>query len=478
MTRYVRDYKGVWGMEKLSAKAKYSFGVGAIGKDAVVNLVGIYLMFYITDVLGLSPAFVGTLFFIARIWYATNDPVMGMIVDNTHSRFGKFRPWIVIGTLVNSVIFVLLFTNFGLSTTELYVYISIAYLLYGMTYTIMDIPYWSWLPSLTNDPREREEVSVIPRFFASLAGMLIGTFGLYMIDFFDRSFGGSGDRQTGFTVSAIVIAIIFIGTIAVTVFNVPEKPTNRNAPRIKFKQIGKLLAKNDQLVAFIGILLSFNLAMQIVNGVTIYYFKYVTGAEHLFSIFNFMITAEMLSLLLFPRLVKAFNRTKVFTLACSLVGIGLVIILAGGYIAPQSPAFIIVGSFLLKFGSGLSLGITTVSIADVIDYGELKFGIRSESIIVSTQTFLMKAAQAVSGLLTGVGLSLVGYVPDAVQTPGTVMGLRILMIAIPLLFAALSLFIYLKAYKLKGSYLSQIVSNLKEKNASIEKTEENIRNIH
>jgi melibiose permease len=259
MECYVRDYKGVWGMEKLSAKAKYSFGVGAIGKDAVVNLVGIYLMFYITDVLGLSPAFVGTLFFIARIWYATNDPVMGMIVDNTHSRFGKFRPWIVIGTLVNSVIFVLLFTNFGLSTTELYVYISIAYLLYGMTYTIMDIPYWSWLPSLTIDQQEREEVSVIPRFFASLAGMLIGTFGLYMIDFFDRSFGGSGDRQTGFTVSAIVIAIIFIGTIAVTVFNVPEKPTNRNAPRIKFKQIGKLLAKNDQLVAFIGILLSFQL---------------------------------------------------------------------------------------------------------------------------------------------------------------------------------------------------------------------------
>lgn len=478
MKCYVRDYKGVWGMEKLSAKAKYSFGVGAIGKDAVVNLVGIYLMFYITDVLGLSPAFVGTLFFIARIWYATNDPVMGMIVDNTHSRFGKFRPWMVIGTLVNSVIFVLLFTNFGLSTTELYVYISIAYLLYGMTYTIMDIPYWSWLPSLTNDQQEREEVSVIPRFFASLAGMLIGTFGLYMIDFFDRFFGGSGDRQTGFTVSAIVIAIIFIGTIAVTVFNVPEKPTNRNAPRIKFKQIGKLLAKNDQLVVFIGILLSFNLAMQIVNGVTIYYFKYVTGAEHLFSIFNFMITAEMLSLLLFPRLVKALNRTKVFTLACSLVGIGLVIILAGGYIAPQSPSFIIIGSFLLKFGSGLSLGITTVSIADVIDYGELKFGIRSESIIVSTQTFLMKAAQAVSGLLTGVGLSLVGYVPDAAQTPGTVMGLRILMVAIPLIFAALSLFIYLKAYKLKGSYLSHIVSNLKEKNTEYEKNEENIQNIH
>lgn len=94
--------------------------------------------------------------------------MMGMIVDNTHTRFGKFRIWLVIGTLVNSVVFVLLFHSFNLSGTALYVYVSVMYILYGMTYTIMDVPYWSWLPNLTNDPHEREKVSVIPRFLQVL----------------------------------------------------------------------------------------------------------------------------------------------------------------------------------------------------------------------------------------------------------------------------------------------------------------------
>jgi len=464
-------------MSQLSTKAKYAFGIGAIGKDAIVNLVGIYLMFYITDVLGLSPSFVGTLFFAARVWDAVNDPVMGMIVDNTHSRFGKFRPWLVIGTLINSVIFVLLFTNLDLTTSQLYIYISVMYILYGMTYTIMDVPYWSWLPNLTNDPREREELSVIPRFFASFAGMMIGTFGLFMIDSFDHLFGGSGDRQTGFTVSSIVIALLFIITIGITVFNTPEKPTNSKAPKTKIKQIGKLLTKNDQLVAFIGILLAFNLSMQIVNGVTIYYFKYVAGAESLFSLFNFMIVAEMVALVLFPKLVKLLNRTRVFTVACILVGLGLGTILVGGYISPQSGIFIIIGGFLLKFGSGLSLGITTVSIADVIDYGELKFGTRNESIIVSAQTFLMKTAQAVSGLLTGIGLSLIGYIPDVQQTSMTITGLRIMMIGIPLIFVGLSLLIYLKKYKLKGSYLTYVTDRLNRKYNGDEEKGDNIEVI-
>ena len=139
-----------------STREKLCFGIGAIGKDAICNLVGAFLMLYFTDTLYLAPAFVGVLFFVARIWDAINDPMMGMIVDNTHTRFGKFRIWLVIGTLVNSVVFVLLFHSFHLSGTALYIYVSVMYILYGMTYTIMDVPYWSWLPNLTNDPHERE----------------------------------------------------------------------------------------------------------------------------------------------------------------------------------------------------------------------------------------------------------------------------------------------------------------------------------
>src|SRR5690625_4923661 len=104
-------------MRQLSQKAKYSFGISAIGKDEIVNIVGVFLMFYITDILGLSPGFVGALFFIARLWDAINDPMMGMIVDNTHSRFGKFKYWTAIGTVMNAIVTILLFTNFGMSTS-------------------------------------------------------------------------------------------------------------------------------------------------------------------------------------------------------------------------------------------------------------------------------------------------------------------------------------------------------------------------
>ena len=105
---------------------------------------------------------------------------MGMIVDNTRNNFGKFKTWLTIGTLVNAVITVLLFTNFDLPQSAMYVYISVLYISWGMSYTMMDIPYWSWLPNLTHNPREREEVSVIPRFFASLAAFTVGTFGLFL----------------------------------------------------------------------------------------------------------------------------------------------------------------------------------------------------------------------------------------------------------------------------------------------------------
>lgn len=443
-----------------STREKYCFGIGAIGKDAICNLVGSFLMLYFTDTLYLAPAFVGVLFLVARIWDAINDPVMGMICDNTHTKFGKFRIWLVIGTLLNSVVFVLLFHSFNLSGTSLYIYVSVMYILYGMTYTIMDVPYWSWLPNLTNDPHERESVSVIPRFFASLAGFSIGVFGLSMINGMDKIFG-NGDRTAGFRMVALVISILFVFTISVTIVNVKEKVTEKAAEHTSFKQIINILFKNKQLIAYIGLLLAYNLCMQIVNGIIIYYFKYVAGKEGLFSIFSVCILAEMGGLVVFPKIVKKLGREKMFAMACTFPIIGLIIIAVAGFVAPTNPLFVILGAGILKLGSGFELGVVTVCIADVIDYNELLFGTRNESIICSTQTFLMKASQAVSGLLTGVGLAMVGYnasLPQ--QSTATLNGIRIIMIVIPMVFAVISYLIYAKAYKLKGDYLNNMVKEL------------------
>lgn len=448
-----------------TTREKLCFGIGAIGKDAICNLVGAFLMLYFTDTLYLAPAFVGVLFFVARIWDAINDPMMGMIVDNTHTRFGKFRIWLVIGTLVNSVVFVLLFHSFHLSGTSLYIYVSVMYILYGMTYTIMDVPYWSWLPNLTNDPHEREKVSVIPRFFASLAGFSVSTFGLYIINYFNRVAGEENlFAETGYTVFAVVIAIIFIVTIGITVFNVKEESTiGASSEKTSLKQAFHIIVKNDQLLAFIGLLLTFNLCTQIAKSFAVYYFKIVCGNEYLYSIFGLSIIAEMVGLVCFPKIAGKISRENVYALACGLPIAGFVLLGIFGFIAPQSAPLVVLCCALLFFGSGLSLGVTTCCMADVIDYGEVKFGIRNESVTCSAQTFLMKAAMAAAGGLTGIGLQIVGYNAKAeVQSAQTILGIRVLMIVVPIILAVLSFVIYKKFYTLKREKMEEVTRKLNE----------------
>ncbi|PTE85779.1 melibiose:sodium transporter MelB [Staphylococcus equorum] len=448
----------------LTGKQKLAFGFGAIGKDAIFNIVGLFLMFYITDIVGLSPAFVGVMLFVARIWDAINDPIMGMIVDNTRNNFGKFKTWLVIGTLANAIVTVLLFTNLDLSQTSMYIYISIMYISWGMTYTMMDIPYWSWLPNLTHNPREREEISVIPRFFASLAAFIVGTFGLFFIHKLGDVFG-SGSDSVGIFVFAVICSIVFIFTIGVTVFKVPEdhEMEKQIGIKVNFKDIGRILFKNKELLAIMGVLLTFNLCLQTLNGSIIYYFKYVVNAEHLFSIFNSMILCEMLGLLLLPRFIKWVGRTRAFNTSITLIITGLVIILISGFVAPQSTILVIIGAGMLRVGSGFMIGITTVSLADVIDYGEVKFGQRNESVITSANTFLTKASQAVAALIVGIGLSVLGYTPNEAQSEATVNGLRIMIIVAPLVFVSLTAFLYHKAFHLKGDFLNDIEKTLRYK---------------
>lgn len=455
--------------KKVSAREKYAFGIGAIGKDAICNMVGSFLMLYFTDTLFLAPAFVGILFFVARIWDAINDPMMGMIVDNTRSRFGKFRIWLVIGTLVNAVVFILLFHTFNLQGTSLYIYVTVMYILYGMTYTIMDVPYWSWLPNLTNDPHERESVSVIPRFFASLAGFSVATFGLFVINWFNQKAGLDNlYAEHGFTMFVIMIAILFIVTIGITVLNVKEESTlDAKAEKTSLKQALKIIVENDQLRAFIGLLLTFNLATQIAKGFAVYYFKAVCGNEYLYSVFGMAILAEMVGLVLFPSIAKKLSRQKVYFLACGLAASGLVLLGIFGFVLPQSVLGVVLSCAVLFFGSGLSLGVTTCCMADVIDYGEVRFGVRNESVLCSAQTFLMKAAMAAAGGLTGIGLSLVGYKAELpVQSAVTILGIRVLMIVIPALLAVLSLYIYKRFYTLKDDQMREITRKLNERKST------------
>ncbi len=445
----------------LSLKLKVSYGIGAFGKDLACAIIYTFLMYYLTDVIGLVPAFVGTLFLVARLWDAINDPMMGMIVDNTRSKWGKFRPWILIGSLLNAfVIVAMFFKPDGLEGKMLYVYISIMYILWGMTYTIMDIPFWSMIPALTSNKKEREEIVVIPKIFALVAWLGLGSFGLPIIGML-----GKGNEIKGFRILSIIISVIFFITAIITFLYVKEnKISNDKTPKVNLKDTFRLITKNDQLVALLSAVLVYNLVGQISGGVSIYYFKYIVGKENLFGVFTgFSLIAQIVALTAFPMLSSKIGRKKVFFFACILPVLGYGLLYITGIIAPQNAIFVALAGIIGKIGSGMSMGLSTVMFADVVDYGEYKFGTRNESVIFSVQTLLVKSSSAVSGWAIGVGLSLVGYVANAQQTPMALLGIKSFMIFCPMIFSMLGYVIYKKYYKLHDEYYDEIIKELESR---------------
>ena len=439
---------------EISLKTKISYGIGALGKDLACSIVYVYLMFYYTDVAGISAAFVGTLFLVARIVDAVTDPLMGMVVDNTRTRFGKFRPWIVVGTIVNSLLLIAVFSTHMLSGTALYIYAAITYILWGVTYTIMDIPFWSIIPALSSERPERERLVVWPRIFASFAWMIMGAYGLWAIAVL-----GGGDQQVGFFYFAVAIVICFALGSLVTVLNVKESvPTSTNQSKLSFTDIKTIISSNDQLKAFIGVVLTFNISHQLVGGFALYYFLYAIGDPSLFPMFMLVSgIAEMVGIFVFPFLCRHLPRAYMWLIACVFPVLCCAILFFSGVLAPQSTVLVGLSGILLKFGVGIANGLSIVMLADIVDYGEVKTGFRSESIIFSVIAMLVKFAGALSGFIIGLGLTISGYVPNEVQSVDTIWGLKIVMLLLPVLFVLSSGLIYMKFYKLNGDYYHSVL---------------------
>lgn len=446
-------------MEKLTWKSKLSFGIGAFGKDAVYAIVSTFFMFYLTDVRMVAPAFVGTLFLVARIWDAFNDPFMGMVVDNTRSRWGKFRPWILIGTILNGIILVMMYLNVGLGDSSYKAYCAIFYILWGMTYTIMDIPYWSMVPAITDDPAERSQVSAIPRLFASFAWLVVGSGGLAIVNFL-----GNGDQKTGFSLFAIIICVIFVLASIITVVNVKEKVVSKSSEKTTVKGMAHVLFANDQVKIVMGIALFFNVAYQLSNSFALYYFTYVIGKQELFPVYTGVAGfAQMAAQASFPKVSVALGKTKTFLLASFCPVVGFLLLLIVGYTAPYNVLLVGICSAIVNFGIGFMLVFITVMLADVVDYGEYKLGTRNESILFSMQTFIVKFAGAFSGFVSGVGLTLIGWKAGVEQGAGTILGMRVIMIVIPAVLSLLCYVMYKKGYRLTGEFYQEMVETLRKR---------------
>ena len=256
---------------ELTLKQKTAFGIGAVGKDMVYALSASYVMYYYQDVLGLSASFVGVVLMAARFFDAFNDPFMGVLVAKTRTRWGRFRPWIFSGTLLNALVLYALFAAPVLDEAALMVYFSVVYILWGITYTMMDIPYWSMIPAVTRTPKDRENLSMVGRTCAGVGSALIAMFTMLLVG----ALGGDSERA-GFRWVALIVAAIFAVTELVCCISMKET-TPSEMKTATVKEMFSALFRNDQAMVVVGSIVLINSALYLTSNFIIYFFKYDLG---------------------------------------------------------------------------------------------------------------------------------------------------------------------------------------------------------
>lgn len=444
------------GMTKI--KERLSYGVGAFGKDLCYALVSTYLMVYLTDVAMLDAAFVGMLFCFARIFDAFNDPFMGVLVDNTKSKWGRFRPWIAVGTAVNAIVLILLFTKPNFSAKGLTIYYSVMYVLWGVTYTLMDVPFWSMIPALAADRRERNVLSVIPRIFAGAGNVTVGALTLLFVN------NVIGDETKGFFYFALIVAAVFMLTSFITVKNVHERYSYGRADKIGLRDSLRALFRNDQLLICVSSVMLINIGLNLTASFGVYYFKYDLNQENLFSIFYALGgAAQAVAMIAFPFLAYRLSRRCIFICGCILPIIGNIILFLAGILMRGNIAVIATGGAIAFIGYAFITVLSTVMLADSVDYGEFKLGIRADSVVFSMQTFMVKLSSAVASLCAGFGLSFSGFIANGIQNESTLLVMRLIMFAAPSVLAAFALLIYVRRYKLNGEFYEDMMGALEER---------------
>ena len=470
---------------KLSGKAKLSYALGAVGKDMVYMLSASYVLYYFQDLLGVSAIAMGVILMAARVFDAFNDPIMGVIVAKTKTRWGKFRPWLLIGTLTNAVVLFLMFSAPpAMDGKGLVAYAAVTYILWGVTYTMMDIPYWSMIPAFTEGGKERENLTTLARTSAGVGSAIVTIATMAVVPMLGKMFGGlegNAGQIVGFKYFSLIVAILFILFTVLTCVNIKEKST-AEMKTVSVGQMFKALVQNDQAMTVTIAIVLINCSIYITSNLVIYFFKYDfggTGWNDAYVLFNMFGGAiQVLSMMVFyPLLRKKFTSLQIFYICLTMAIVGYAVLLALAFTNMSSVFLLFIPAFFIFAANGMLTVITTVFLANTVDYGQLKNGRRDESVIFSMQTFVVKLASGVAALVASICLSVnhlqagteVSEADKLVDWSANVaaaskVGLRMTMTIIPIIGLFVALFWFKKRFLLSDQYMADVNRQLADKN--------------
>ncbi|TBT83927.1 MFS transporter [Propioniciclava sinopodophylli] len=436
---------------------RWSFAVGTVGRDMVYSMMALFLIVYLTEVLDLDDAtlwWVNGILLAARIFDAFTDIVMGGIIDNTRTRWGQFKPWIVAGMMSVALITILLFTDLGLRGPGYVALFAVVYIAWGLAWTMNDIGYWSMLPALTFDQRERERLGALAKVFAT-----IGLFTIVVaIIPVTGMLGGDARAWQLFTIGAA--AIMVLGQL-VTLVGVREPQRTGAVEHTTVRDVARAIGLNDQLLWTALAMVLFLVGYNTTTSFGVYFFKYAYRDENMFSPFAAILgVAQLLGFALFPLLRKRFSRKRLFSIAMGLVGLGYLVF----FFSPMDIVPIGIAGLLLFVGASFVIVLMTVFLTDCIEYGQWKLGHRNGAVTFALQPFINKIGGAVGTAIVGATLILTGI--NAARTPDDVteaglLGMRLMMMGFPMVLMLASYLIYLRFYRIDEAFHAEIVADLR-----------------
>ncbi len=448
--------------DPLKFKEKFGYGLGDAASNFFFQVFNLFLLYYYTDVYGLAPAAVGTMFLMTKVIDAVSDPVMGLIADRTETRWGKFRPYLLWAAIPYGLFGFAMFAAPQFSDTGKLVYAYATYTLMMLAYTAVNVPYSALMGVISPSSFERTRVASYRFACAFGAGWLIATFVTPL-----KNLLGAGDEQAGFRLTMMIFAVVSIVLFWICFATTRERVHPPQAQSDIKADFSALLRNGPWIALFFAALFNLmNVPMR--AGGTIYYLKYFVGDDGspLFLIFDK--TAVFLSLQTFAMLagilatqavVKRFDKRRL------MIGLTLGNATAMGifFVIPPDQYWLMVAITCLgNFVVGPTLAIVWSMYADCADYGEWKTGRRTTGLIFSALQFAQKMGLALGAGLSGFVLSLFGFVANQEQSEGAMMGIRLMFSIFPGILAMLSA-LAIVFYGLNNDRVRQIEKELAER---------------